>query len=329
MAQSKYFRAVSARRNNVPQSDDVARGLQVGESFGKLLGGLGTAITNAKQSAARDQVANQLLAQNYPDTPADPNLDPNADMSTDLPEDVSTDVGGAASPGVQGNFQGGAAELQQRQAAAKEALTTQDLQSKIAERQAAMALDQAKASARPAGLSVTGGSASRWTQGSDGTQPGTGGGRQGKQTKPAPYVGGSGDVENDEGTDNFDQIRTDFDQQHGKGSFDAFQAQSGGAKNEDGSYSITDRSGKPMATVQASDVPMWMQRVNAARVKRSQAPIGSLGDGQNSTSTAPAGTATNPVVAQSKLHVRSLPYGTYVYDPDTKQTFIKQKPQGQ
>jgi hypothetical protein len=317
------FRPYYPRVQNRPQqSDDVTRGMAIGSAFGKDIQGLGTALAQGIQQQKQNDVANQLLNQDYPSTPADPNLDPDADLSTDLPEDVSTDVGGTASPGQQGNFQGGQAELAMRMQAAKESLGIQNLQSEIAQRKAAAALAGQKA----AGVRLGGGSSSRWLAGNTGQ---TGTGPRGRGTaagKPAAYVAGSGDVENDESTDNFSQIRSDFDNQHGKGTFDQFQAQNGGTKNADGSYSINDKNGVPIATVQASDVPQWMQRVNAARVKRNQQPIGSLGTGQNPTSTAPVGTAGNPVVAQSTLHVRSLPFGTVVYDPNTQQTYTKQKP---
>ena len=317
------FRPYYPRVQNRPQAvDDAARGFQVGGMAGKALETLGTAIANARTQANQDQVANQLLNQDYPSTPADPNLDPDADMSTDLPEDVSTDVGGEASPGQQGNFQGGTAELTMRMANAKEQLSMQNIQQQIAQSKAATALGGQKG----AGYRLGGGSSSRWLAGDGAGGYGSSSRGGAKPAKPAAYVAGSGDVENDEGTDDFGQIRADFDDQHGKGSFDAFQAQGGGTKNDDGSYSVADKNGKPIATVQAADVPQWMQRVNAARVKRNQQPIGSLGEGQNPSSNAPVGTAANPVVAQSTLHVRSLPFGTVIYDPNTKQAYTKQKP---
>jgi hypothetical protein len=55
---------------------------------------------------------------------------------------------------VQGNFQGGAAELKMRQDAAKEALSQQNVQTEIAARQAAAKL----AGQKVAGVSVGGGS---------------------------------------------------------------------------------------------------------------------------------------------------------------------------
>ena len=101
------FRPYYPRVQNRPQAvDDAARGFQVGGMAGKSLEALGTAITNARTQANQDQVANQLLNQDYPSTPADPNLDPDADMSTDLPEDVSTDVGGDSITGATRQFPG-------------------------------------------------------------------------------------------------------------------------------------------------------------------------------------------------------------------------------
>ena len=300
------------------------------------------AIAQLMNQGKQDKVANALLAQYYPDTPADPNLDPNADLSTDLPEDVSTDVGGTASPGVQGNFQGGAAELQMRQEAAKEALSQQSVQEQIAQRQAAAKL----ASTKAAGVTVGGGSSSRWQAG--GGQDGQGGQRGGgRNTKAPAYVPGSGDVENDESTDDFSQIRADFDNQYGKGAFDQFQAEGGGQEqlDKDGNligYSITgpktraEPDGKPIATVPVQDASMWLQRVNAARNKAGQQPLPKMigkdsvyGAPQNPSSTAKAGSQTNPIILTSKLQTRSLPFGTWVTDPNTGQTYQKQKPTGQ
>jgi hypothetical protein len=336
------FRPYYPRVQNRPQqSDDVTRGMAIGSAFGKDIQGLGTALAQGIAQQKQNQVANQLLNQDYPSTPADPNLDPDADLSTDLPEDVSTDIGGEASPGSQGNFQGGQAELAMRMQAAKESLGMQNLQSEIAQRQAAAKLAGTKA----AGYRLGGGSSSRWLAGTGGTS-----GRWGaKAAKPAPYVAGSGDVENDESTDNFSQIRTDFDNQYGKGAFDKFQGENGGTEvlDKDGNltgYSVggvtsTDANGNPvvkkapMAIVPVQDAPRWMQRVNAARLKAGQQPVEKMigkdsvyGQPQNPTSTAKAGTAGNPIVAQNPLQVRSLPFGTVIYDPNTKQTYTKQKP---
>ena len=327
------FRPYYPRVQNRPQAmDDAARGFQAGGMAGKALETLGSAIATARTQANQDKVANQLLNQDYPSTPADPNFDPDADISTDLPEDVSTDVGGTASPGQQGNFQGGQAELAMRMQTAKEQLGMQDMQQKIAQSKAAAALTNQKA-AGGQGVRLGGGSSSRWIAGNtgDGTGGTTGAGPRGRGAaagKPAAYVGGSGDVENDESTDDPNQIAADFDSTYGqKGLYGKYASNLPSLKPDaDGNYPLTDAKGETIASIPKADAAVWQQRTNAARVKRGLSPIGPLGDGQNPTSNAPVGTAGNPVVAQSTLHVRSLPFGTVVYDPNTKQTYTKQKP---
>ena len=206
----------------------------------------------------------------------------------------------------------------------------------MAQRQAATALAGQKA-AGGQGVRLGGGSSSRWLAGNtgDGTGGGTGaaGGRGPRgggaaAGKPAAYVGGSGDVENDESTDDPNQIAADFDSTYGqKGLYGKYASNLPSLKPDaDGNYPLTDAKGETIASIPKADAAVWQQRTNAARVKRGLSPIGPLGDGQNPTSNAPVGTAGNPVVAQSTLHVRSLPFGTVVYDPNTKQTYTKQKP---
>ena len=322
------FRPYYPRVQNRPQAvDDAARGFQVGGMAGKALETLGTAIANARTQANQDQVANQLLNQDYPSTPADPNLDPDADMSTDLPEDVSTDVGGTADPGQQGNFQGGTAELTMRMQAAKEQLSMQNIQQQIAQSKAATALAGQKG-AGGGGVRLGGGSSSRWLAGDGAGGYGSSSRGGAKSAKPAAYVGGSGDVENDEGTDDPNQIAADFDSTYGqKGLYGKYASNLPSLKPDaDGNYPLTDAKGETIASIPKADAAVWQQRTNAARVKRGLSPIGPLGDGQNPSSNAPVGTAANPVVAQSTLHVRSLPFGTVIYDPNTKQSYTKQKP---
>ena len=252
-------------------------------------------------------------------------------MSTDLPEDVSTDVGGTASPGQQGNFQGGTAELALRMQAAKEQLSNQTLQQQIAQRQAATALTNQKA-AGGQGVRLGGGSSSRWLSGNTGQTGQAGAGPRGRGSvagKPAALTPSTSDaVQNDESTDNPSQVATDFDAQYNqKGLYSKYMANLPNLKPDaQGNLPLTDAKGDTIATIPASDVPMWQQRTNAARLKSGLTPIGPLGTGQNPTSNAPVGTAANPVVAQSTLHVRSLPFGSVIYDPNTQQTYTKQKP---
>jgi hypothetical protein len=314
-----YFRAVSARRN-VPQSDDVARGLQVGESFGKLLGGLGTAITNARQSAARNQVANQLLSQNYPDTPADSNLDPNADLSTDLPEDVSSDVGGAASPGVQGNFQGGVDELKMRQEAAKEALSQQidqqNLQSSIAKTRAAQGLATLRgniAANQPAGgLQPQTGNAGAWSgyQMPGGTTPTTGSQRSGgkKGAAPeAPVVIGSEPV-----TDQ-NQLISHFDGTYGKGTFARSMANIDTAKLTDDGNHVTIGPPDKELTIPIGDAQVYTRQMNALRLKQGLAPFPVPGEDATLGNS-----AANPYIAKNNLDVYSRPSGSWVMLPNKK-----------
>ena len=339
-----YYPRVQNRAYQDPT--DYSGAFSSGQTMGKDFAG---AIASLMNQGKQDKVANALLAQYYPDTPGgtDPDPDP-VDASGNLNTDPNVAIPDVQLPAVQGNFQGGAAELQMRQEAAKEALSQQSVQEQIAQRQAAAKL----ASTKAAGVTVSGGSSSRWLQGG-GQQDGQGqGGQQrGRGGKAPAYVAGSGDVENDESTDDFNQIRTDFDNQYGKGAFDQYQAEGGGQEqlDKDGNligYQITkggkpDANGnmvgaKPVATVPVQDASMWMQRVNAARLKAGQQPVEKMigkdsvyGQPQNPGSTAKAGTVQNPIVAQSTLQVRSLPFGTVIYDPNTKQTYTKQKPTGQ
>ena len=335
------FRPYYPRVQNRPQTaetNDVQRGMLIGSAFGKDIQGLGSALAGGIQEQQQNQVANQLLAQYYPDQAG--TTDPNADLSTDLPEDVSPDIGGTGTSDVQGNFQGGAAELKMRQDAAKAQLGMQSVQAEIAARQAAAKLAGTKA----AGVTLGGGSSSRWQAG--GGQQGGGQQQQRSRGGKAPaYVAGSGDVENDESTDDFSQIRSDFDNQYGKGAFDQFQAENGGEEqlDKDGNligYAVGAKKdktgatiGPPRATVPVQDASMWMQRVNAARNRAGQQPVEKhigkdsvYGQAQNPGSTAAAGTQTNPIILTSKLQTRSLPFNTWVTDPSTGQTYQKQKP---
>lgn len=333
MAQSKYFHPNYGRRRQI-QSNDVERGLAAGAGIGKALQGLGGAIGGAIQQSKQDAVANQLMnaqptAVANAQALTDPDPDPLLTGEDNLNPTAATDPSGTQDPTP---YTGGLDELKLRQAVAKEALSTQNIQSEIAKRQAATALAGTKA----AGLNIGGGSASRWQQGG-GAQPLVKGPRGGATVKAPAYQPNSGDVQGDEGTDNFSQIASDFDNTYGtKGLYSKFATNLTNLQpDKNGNFALTDKTGDPIATIPSSDAPMWIHRTNAARIKSGLPAIDSVGGvptvgaGNNPTSNAKPGSATNPVVAQSQVHVRSLPFGTYVYDPNTQQTFIKQKPSGQ
>lgn len=331
MAQSRYYRYVTPRRQT-DTGADVQRGLQAGQQIGKLLGGLGSSLSSAIQSARQNKVANQLLAQNYPDRPGgtDPDPDP-VDAQGNLTTDPSTPIPDVQLPAIQGNFQGGIDELKLRQQFEKENLANQIERARLENTGPYAKRAQAVA---PGVTATGGGSSSRWLSGggeNGGNQGGGQGGQGGRGGKPTPYQPGSGDVQNDESTDDSSQIAADFDNTYSqKGLYGKYLANIGSLKPDDqGNYPLTNSKGEVIASVPGSDAAIWQQRTNAARLKRGLTPIGPLGDGQNPTSNAPVGSQTNPIIIQSKLHVRSIPFGKWVYDPNTGQTYQKQQPPSQ
>jgi hypothetical protein len=155
-------------------------------------------------------------------------------------------------------------------------------------------------------------------------------------------VAGSGDVQNDPGTDDYGQIRTDFDAQpgHGKGSFDIFARNLGNlrddgkgnlviskpnpafdpgqpeSENNPKMVPVTDKNGLPAFSIAKADASLFTQRVNAARIAGGQPYLGNLPDGTNPNSGQPSGTKINPVPVNDNLTLRSLPYNTWMRMPD-------------
>jgi hypothetical protein len=221
-------------------------------------------------------------------------------------------------------------ELQMRQAMQQQDQANQLAQAKIASE---LALARSRQIASRGNL-PPGGSGSRWRQqltpGGQPAQPGAqAGGRGGKAGKPAGYVAGTGDVQNDSSTDNFSQIRADFDEQpgHGKGSFDTVVRNLGNMQDDGkGNMVLTDPNGKVLVSVAKGDVPYWTQRINAARAAAGQGYLGDPPPGQNPNSGQPGGSQINPFVPKTNLEVRSLPYGSYMIDPQSGQLTIKQRP---
>lgn len=342
-----YYPRVYGQQN---QPISYAPELAAGEKFGGgLISGIGQAIEQNKMNA----VANQLMNTANPPRAAlvSPGYAPagSPDMSVDTdPEDTEAATGytadqidqtgtdqtaqpvpnvipqGVSTTGTS-PITGGVAEMKLRE---------QFAQSQLAQAAAAAKLagtGQYAARAKPVAQGVTatvGGSSSRWLAGAGGGQ-----GPQAitKGAKPVAYQPLTGDVENDESTDNPMQIGADFDATYGqKGLYSKYLANISSLKPDaQGNFPLTDSKGNVIATVPGADAPRWQQRTNAARIKGGLQPLGPLGTAQNPTSTAAPGSQTNPVVVNSKLQVRSVPFGTWVYDPGSGQTYQKQQPPAQ
>jgi hypothetical protein len=144
MATSRFYKSVQPRRQVDTGSNDVERGLQVGQSIGKLLGGFGDAIKQARQDAVANQLMDTQAIANQPGAgvtkdlgtlPADTGAAP--DDNWTLPN-TSGPVQGATD-GTVGSLihTGGVDEMKLRQEAAKEQLSQQNVQAEIARRKAA------------------------------------------------------------------------------------------------------------------------------------------------------------------------------------------------
>jgi len=278
-------------------------------STGNIGGDIVKAIGNQIQMNRMNAVANQILNTQNP---------PRAAWVGGTPPPTGVPTTGTPPQ------RGGVGELQMRQQVQQQDLADQLQRAKIAS-EIALARSRSIASR---GNVAPGGSGSRWRQSLGPNQPNQPGGRGGgKAGKSAAYVPGSGDVENDSSTDNFSQIRADFDAQHGKGSFDTFTRNLGNVQDDGkGNLVLQDQSGKTLFSIPKADAPYWQQRYNAARVAGGQGYLGDLPAGQNPNSGQPGGSQINPFVPKSNLEVRSLPYGSYMIDPHSGQLTIKNRP---
>lgn len=311
------FRRVGPRFGTVRQpASDGGRG--GGIDIGKAISGLGKAFSGAIAQQKQDAVANQLL-NSLPGAGGAPRAQW---VGGEAPEAGVPTYGTAPASG-------GEAELDTRIKAARLAdeLQQQQNRSQLAEIRARGALGGGRA-----GRVLGSGDAGAWTAqgnaGDGGQGSGSGwGARGGKGQKQPKYEPGSGDIENDESTDDFGQIRADFDDAYGKGAYNKYAANFSSLKPDDqGNYTLTDKSGNPEFSVPGADAPMWLNRTNAARVKRGMAPVGPKPSGSNPSSTAPAGSAENPFQPSSNLELRALPYDSYLIDPSTGQTVRKRRP---
>ena len=333
-AGNRYYHAATNRRP-VQQVNDIQRGLAAGQAIGGILGQFGSIYKNMRA----DQVANQLMnaqptAAANAQAQTDPDPDPNPDGTDNLSPTAATDPSGTQNPDP---FTGGVAELKQRQAAASDDLETQIKQAQLANSLAKLHGTDSyaeRATPAPQGVTLGGGSSSRWSQ--YGGQTGQTGqtGRQPRGGKPAPYEAGSVDAETDDSADNMNHVAADFDAAMGgqKGSYAKFLANAPNMKPDaNGNFSLTDKNGNVTTTVMADDVPHWINRTNAARRNQGLSPITipgvPLGQGANPSSPEkPGSSAANPIILQSKIQPRALPYGTFVKDPNTGQTFTINRP---
>lgn len=359
---SRFYKSTALRRR-VSNVDDVDRGFSAGQNFGKLIG----QVMDIGKTIKQNQVANQLM--NTQDAPraalVSPGVAPGSTDDTTFdssqvaagdpdPDPISTAISSGGTPNVidpsintagTAPATGGVAELKTRQDfqadQLDQAYKKAQLANLLAESQGTGRYAK-RATPAPQGVNIQGGSSSRWLQNapSDGSAPGGYGGpsRAGggsRAGKPAPYVGGTGDAENDDSLDDPNKVAADFDAAQGgkKGTYAAFLANLPNLKpDEQGNYTLTDKNGNPSATVLAADVPYWMQRTNAARRAQGLTPVAMagvpFGQPANPASTVkPGSSADNPIILQSKLQARSLPYGTFVKDPKTGAVYTVDRPQ--
>ena len=300
-------------------------------STGNVGGDIVKAINNTITQNRQNALANQILnTQNPPRAGlVAPGVNPATGQANVIPTGVST-TGTAPQTG-------GVGQLQFQGQMNQQALADQIQRAKLATEMAKV----------PRGVNPGGGSgnASRWrTSGQPGGQPG-GQPPQGKAGKPTAYVAGSGDVENDANTDNFGQIQTDFDAQHGKGQFAAFSKNLQNLRPDgqgnlvlmkppaDDSWKQTNpgdplqgwtpiqgKNGLNAYSIPQSDAPFWTNRLNAARIRGGQQYLGNLPDGVNSGSGVASGQSQiNPIQIPAQnpnLFLRSMPMGTWLKFPD-------------
>lgn len=160
-----------------------------------------------------------------------------------------------------------------------------------------------------------------------------------KLGKPAPYVAGSGDVQNDPTTDNFNQIAADFNAQHGKDAYNVFTRNLSNLQpdgkgnlvlmrpatpdekkadpNTPDNVPVTDKNGLPAYSIPATDAGYWGDRYNAARLRSGQGRLGPMPDGVNPNSGDASGSSQiNPIAVTTPLQARALPAGTWAKFPD-------------
>ena len=299
-------------------------------STGNVGGDIVKAIGNQIQLNRQNAIANQIM--NTQNAPRAGLFAPGVSPTTGQPNVIGANVPTTGTSPLTG----GVGELQMRQQVQQQGLADQLQRAKIG---AQLALANQRAIAARGVGGGGGGSAARWKQYLSGQGQGGAPGAAAKGGKPAPYVAGSGDVQNDPGTDDYSKIRTDFDAQpgQGNGSFDIF-ARNLGNLRDDGKGNLvvmktvpdpsdptktiqvpaTDKNGLPLFSIPKNDAQFYTNRVNATRIRTGQPYVGNLPDGINPNSGQPSGTQINPIQikAGDNLTLRSLPYGTWMRLPD-------------
>jgi hypothetical protein len=286
-------------------------------STGNVGGDIVKAIANTIQQNRQNAIANQILNTQMP--PRAGAVGPVVNPATGQVTSNITPTTGT-SP-----LTGGVAELQMRQQLAQQNLADQLQAAKIAAQLALTRQRNVAARGGGGGGGAGMGSAARWKAYlGGGNQPGQPQ-RGGKGGKAAPYQPGSGDVQNDPATDNFNQIRADFDAQHGKGAYDAFNRNLGNLQDDGkGNLTLTDDKGETKFSIPKTDAPFWTSRMNAARIGSGQGYLGDLPAGINPNSGQPSGSQVNPIKVPDNLTLRSLPYDTWIQLPDG--TITRKKP---
>ena len=329
---SRYFKAVSPRRYSDTGSD-VERGMQAGQQVGKLIGGLAGAIKGMRQDAA----ANSLMTgQNIS---AQPGAGVTQDLGT-LPADTgaasddswtlpdSSALAGDTTGTVGGLLgTGGVAEMKARQQMESDQLDTAIKKARLADELAKTGgTGRYARRATPAEKGVTvSGATSPWSgagsgPSADGTTSSTTTTKGGRAQK---YVPGSSDVENDPSSDDPTKIRADYEAYHPGSDFGDFSRVSPDPTT--GDYVIKDKNDQIVETVPKAEGDIYRMRMDAAKRKAglpyTPSVIGKPGD----PSLGAAGTQGNPIIPQGQLHLRSLPAGTWVQDPNTGQKYMIQK----
>lgn len=295
------------------QNVSYSGSLEAGENIGKMLSG---AISQSMAQAKLNKVANQLLNQQFPGTTTpqgnDPDPDP-VDQDTGQPiTDPNAVVPDVGLPDITtpGNFQGGIAEFQLRQAAAKDALETAYKQAQM-EGMLARTKLLGRKKAGAGGLELGGGSAAVWTKGGDG---GGGDDAVGQYDEDGnPIDDESSNTDTNTNTDvsgniirvaNPDLTMKNFRSDYGADSLTALTTGKA-TVNANGDYEYTAKDGSKV-TIPGADAKKVL---NARDINRQRHGFSSPSPsrGTNMNSTAKPGSLENPAYVETDEDIAALP----------------------